>query len=153
MTTWVFNGNSKVVFDMERMPQYLNLTFANSMEVAQQHFPIENGKPSLGLFKELVSDFVICGRTNFGEIWDISRIGMIKNCLKYNEFLFSRSKMSLGARGRTPAARAAAKAASKAAVAKAKVKSLQKRKDNHVGAYSSIFGRAPGSARETTAVS
>ena len=71
MTTWVFIGNSKVVFVKERMIQYLNLTFVNSAEVAQQHLPIENGKPSLRLFKELVSDFVNCGRTNSGEIWDI----------------------------------------------------------------------------------
>ena len=54
--------------DKERMTQYLNLTFASSMDVVLQHFPKENGKQSLGLFKELVSDFVICGRTTSGDI-------------------------------------------------------------------------------------
>ena len=59
MATWIFIGHSKVSFDKKRMTQYLNLTFASSMDVALQHFPKENGKPSLGLFKELVSDFVM----------------------------------------------------------------------------------------------
>ena len=150
MATWIFIGHSQVAFDKERMTQYLNLTFASSMDVALQHFPKENGKPSLGLFKELVSDFVICGRTTSGDIWDISRTGMIKNASEFKEFVFTRLNMSLGALGGTPAARAAAKVAARKASAKAKAKSTasEKRKDNFVGAYSSSSGRAPQSARE-----
>ena len=126
---------------LTKSAQCLDFKFASSMDVALQHFLQENDKPSSSLFKELVSDFVICGRTTSGDIWDISRTGMIKNVSEFKEFIFSRLNISLGALGGTPAARTAAKVAAKNASAKANARSAvsQKRKDNFVGVYSSIF--------------
>ena len=70
----------------------------------------------------MFADYVILGKLQSGEVWDISRNGMVKNVSEFKEFLFSQNIASLGALGGTPAARAAARA-----LAKASTKAIQGR--------------------------
>ena len=78
MKTWVFISHSKAVFNVEAMDAHLKLTFSLTGDDARLHYPREDGLLSLGLFKQMSSDFVVLGRKVGGELFDLSRTGMIK---------------------------------------------------------------------------
>ena len=120
MQTWVFISHAKAPFDVVRMDQILQLTFAETLADAKLHFPLCDDKPDLGAFRKLAADFVIVGRLQNGQIWDITRNGMIKGVTEFTEFIFSKLNRTLGSLGGTPAARAAAKSAATKATARAK---------------------------------
>ena len=138
--TWVFVSNSKVPFNAIEMEQYLDLTFAETREDALRYFPRHDGALSLGLLRRMFSDYVIVGKLQTGEIWDISRTGMIKNTSEFKEFLFSQNMGSLGSLGGTPASRALERASSRAAVkAKAKASAATRRRDACVTACFAMY--------------
>ena len=120
MQTWVFISHAKAPFDVVRMDQILQLTFAETLTDAKLHFPLRDDKPDLGGFRRLAADFVIVGRLQNGQIWDISRNSMIKGVTEFIEFIASKVNGKLGSLGGTPAARAAAKSGAAKAAAKAK---------------------------------
>ena len=105
-------------------------------------FPLRDYKPDSGGFRELAADFVIVGRLQNCQIWDISRNGMIKGVTEDSEFIFSNVNGTLGSLGGTPAARAAAKSAAATAATKAKSKSVvtKRRRDSFVNAFVNIHG-------------
>ena len=103
--TWVFVSHAKVPFNEIEMDQYLNLTFARTREEALRHFPRHNGALSLGLLRRMFSDYIIVGKLPTGEVWDISRTGMMTNVSEFKEFLFSQNIGSLSSLGGTPVAR------------------------------------------------
>ena len=61
MKAWVFISHSKAVFNVEAMDANLNLTFSLTGDDARLHDPREDGLLSLGLFKQMSSDFVVLG--------------------------------------------------------------------------------------------
>ena len=75
MKTWVFISHSKAVFNVEAMDAYLKLTFLSTGDDARLHYPREDGLLSLGLFKQMSSDFVVLGRKVGGVLFDLSRTG------------------------------------------------------------------------------
>ena len=81
--TRVFVSNSKVPFNAIENEQYLDLTFAETREDALRYFPRHDGALSLGLLRRMFSDYVIVGKLQSGEIWDISRTGLIKNTSEF----------------------------------------------------------------------
>jgi hypothetical protein len=142
--TWVFVSHAKVPFNDIEMDQYLNLTFARTREEALRHFPRHNGALSLGLLLRMFSDYIIVGELPTGEVWDISRTGMIKNVSEFKEFLFSHNIRSLGSLGGTPAARALKRAAAQATTkAKAKASAATKRRDAYMNAFNSMYAAPP----------
>ena len=144
MQTWVFISHAKAPFDVVRMNQILQLTFAETLADAKLHFPLRDDKPDLGGFRKLAADFVIVGRLQNGQIWDISRNGMIKGVTEFTEFIFSQVNGTLGSLGGIPAARAAAKSPAAKAAAKAKSKSADtKRRRDSVNAFVNIYGAPP----------
>ena len=60
------------------MDACLKLTFSLTRDNERLHYPCEDGLLSLGLFKHMSSDFVVLDRKVGGELFDLSRIGMIK---------------------------------------------------------------------------
>ena len=66
----------QVEFDVDAMDNFLQLTFAMT-------------QLSLGLFKQMVSDFVVLGRKVGGQFVDLSRTGMIKNVSEFKEYIYS----------------------------------------------------------------
>ena len=142
--TWVFIGNPKVSYNVAAMEQFLHLTFATTTDEARRHFPRDNGAFSLGMLRHMFVDYVILGKLQSGEVWDISRTGMVKNVSEFKAFWFSQNNASLGALGGTPAARAAAKALAKAsATAEFKITGAIRRRDAYVNAFSNVFKSAP----------
>ena len=65
--TGVFVSHSKVPFNAIDMKQYLNFTFAETREDALRYWVFCGA---------CLSDRVIVGKLQTGEIWDISRTGM-----------------------------------------------------------------------------
>ena len=62
MQTWVFISHAKAPFDVVRMDQILQLTFAGTLADAKLHFPLRDDTPDLGGFRKSAADFVIVGR-------------------------------------------------------------------------------------------
>ena len=86
----VFVSHTKAPYDAARMDQYLQLTFAETLEEAKRHFPMRDSKPDFGEFRKLAADFVVVGRSRNCEIWDISRNGMIKGVTEFTEYISQR---------------------------------------------------------------
>ena len=99
MQTWVFISHAKVTFDAQQMEQYLRLNMASTIDEAKEHVPKSDGKFCLGLLRQFTSDYIIAGKTQSGEILDISRKGMIKKVTEFTEYLFSKLNTSLGPLG------------------------------------------------------
>ena len=62
MQTWVFISHAKAPFDVVRVSQILQLTFAETLRDAKLHFSLRDDKPDLGGSRKLAADFVIVGR-------------------------------------------------------------------------------------------
>ena len=86
------------------------------------------------------SDFVVLGRKVGGELFDLSRTGMIKNVSEFKEYIFSRDTASLGLVGGTSGAHAAALAKAKAN-AKGVPTAAEKRRDAFKHAFKTIYKR------------
>ena len=78
------------------MEQFLHLTFATTTDDARRHFLRDNGTFSLGMLRHMFADYVILGKLQSVEVWDISRNGMVKNVSEFKESLFSQNITSLG---------------------------------------------------------
>ena len=113
MKSWVFIRHSKAVFNVDAMENYLKFTFLIDF-VRCCTTPREDGLLSLGLFKQMSSDFVVLGRKVGGELFDLLRTGMIKKESEFKEYIFFRDSTSLGLLGGTPGANAAGRAKAKA---------------------------------------
>ena len=77
--TWVFIGNLKVSCNVAEMDYFVLLTFTTTTGEARRYFPRDNGTFSLGMLMHMVADYVILGKLQSDEVWDISRNGMVKN--------------------------------------------------------------------------
>ena len=87
--TWVFISHSHVEFNVDAMDKFLKFIFAMTRAEAMHHYPHVDGQLSLGLFKQMVSDFVVLGRKVGGQLVDFSRTGMIKNVSEFKEYIYS----------------------------------------------------------------
>ena len=65
---WCFRKHAKIALDRARMEQLCKLMFATSVDVVLEHYPTDQGEPSIMEMRRLFGDFVIVGE----EGWTIS---------------------------------------------------------------------------------
>ena len=86
--TWAFISHSKVEFNVDTMDTFLKFTFAMIRAEAMHRYQRVDGQLCVGLFKQIVSHFIVLCHKVGGQFVDLSRTGMITNVCEFKEYIY-----------------------------------------------------------------